>query len=221
MNKGAYSQTAAKDQVASGITNTKWVLECTGQTTQTTNTSDTTITGTFDGITVSDTTAITVKATATYTAGTEVPLSYLSKTEVDGVQTSTKRIAGGSKSSNKGTLKGFRNQYYKVLGASEVIANPENLTAAEIKAKLTAIKTIPNTLTATGMQQMFFAVPKSLGRTGLSIMGANPPAPQTVKGPFTVQIGGVNNYQPVDYDVYYVSNASPTSGSDTYTLTWS
>ena len=67
---------------------------------------------------------------------------------------------------------------------------------------------------------MFFAVPATHANK-LTIVGAAPPAPQTVNGPIEVQIGGVDNYSPIAYNVFYVSNASATSGSDTYTLTFS
>lgn len=219
LSKGSYSQTAANDQVASGIKNTKWVVECTGYDTQTTETDATTITGTFDGLTVEDTTSITAKATATYEAGTEVPLSYLSKTEVDGTQTSTKRIPGGSKNASTGTISGFRNCFWGYKNSGNLIANPAGITVDEIKALGNKGTALPSSLAATGMQQMFFAVPKSLA-SKLTIKGANPPAPQTVVGPVVIQVGGVDNYSPIDYNLFYVSNASAASGSDTYTLTW-
>lgn len=219
LSKGSYTQTAKGDQVASGITNTKWELECTGQDKQTSETSDLSITGTFDGITVEDTTSITVKATATYTGGSETPLSYLGKTEVNGVQTSTKRIPGGSKNSSKGTITGFRNCFWGYKNSGNLIANPAGITVAEIKALGNAGTALPSSLEATGMQQMFFAVPKTLA-SKLSIKGANPPAPQTVVGPVEIQIGGVDNYSPIAYNLFYVSNASAASGSDTYALTW-
>lgn len=219
LNKGSYSQTAKNNQVSSGITNTKWVLECSEQASQTTETSDTSITGTFDGIIVEDTTDVTVKATATYTAGDEVPLSYLGNTEVDGVQTTTKRIASGSKSNSKGKITGYRNCFWGYKTADTLITNPAAITVDEIKALGNKGTSLPTSLAATGMQQMFFAVPKSKA-SGLSIAGANPPAPQTVVGPIVIQIGGVDNYSPIDYNLFYVSNASAASGSDTYTLTW-
>lgn len=217
-NKGGYSQTAKGDQVASGATPSKWTVKCTGQDDQVTETTDASITGTFAGLTVEDNTSVTVSATCQYTAGEEVPKSYLGNTSVDGVETSTKRIAAGSKSASKGTITGYRNLWYGVKGADNLIADPANITVEEIKA-LTAAQALPTKVTATGMQQMFFAVPATKA-SSLSIMGANPPAPQDVVGPFVKQIGGVNNHAPIDYNVWYVNNASPTSGSDTYTLTW-
>lgn len=217
-NKGGYSQTAKNNQVASGATPKKWTLKCTGQQDQVTESTGTSVTGTFTGLTVEDGTSISVSATCEYTAGDEVPLSYLGKTNVDGVETSTKKIAAGSKNASKGTITGYRNLWYGYKGASNLIADPANITVEQIKA-LTAAQALPNKITATGMQQMFFAVPKTKA-SSLSIMGANPPAPQDVVGPFVMKIGGVNNHAPIDYNVWYVSNASAASGSDTYTLTW-
>ena len=100
-----------------------------------------------------------------------------------------------------------------------MIANPAGITVDEIKALGNKGTSLPGSLAATGMQQMFFAVPKDKA-SSLTIKGANPPAPQTVVGPVVIQIGGVNNYSPIDYNLFYVSNASAASGADTYTLTW-
>ena len=68
------------------------------------------------------------------------------------------------------------------------------------------------------MQQMFFALPADQV-TGLSIQ-ASTGLPQTVQGPVTVQVGGVGDYSPTNYDVFYVSNAIAEAGSETYTLSW-
>lgn len=216
--KGGYSQTAKNNQVQSGITPTKWTFECTGQDSQEFDEVVFTKAVEFAGLTVEDGTNVSVKATAAYTAGDEVPLTYLGKTELDGTQTTTKRIASGSKSANRGTIKGYRNCYYGFKGADNLIADPANITVEEIKA-LTATRNLPGSLTASGMQQMFFAVPKTKA-SSLTIMGANPPAPQDVTGPIVVQVGGVGGHAPIDYNVWYVNNAGPTSGSDTYTFTW-
>lgn len=217
--KGSYSQTAKNNQVSSGITPTKYVFTCIGQDSQTIETSNFSQAVQFAGITVEDSTSVSVSCTATYTGGDEVPLTYLGKTELDGVQTTTKRIAGGTKSANKGTITGYRNCWYGYKTDATAIDDPTAITVDQIKA-LTPTTSLPKSLTATGMKQMFFAVPATKA-SGLSIMGANPPAPQSVNGPIKVQIGGVNNYSPIEYNLFYVNNASATSGSDTYTLTWS
>ena len=65
---------------------------------------------------------------------------------------------------------------------------------------------------------MFFAVPKAQAAS-LSIQ-ASTGLPQQVKGPVIVKVGGVDDYNPVDYNLFYVSNGIAEAGSETYTLTW-
>ena len=69
------------------------------------------------------------------------------------------------------------------------------------------------------MQQMFFAIPAGKV-SGLEVVSKSTNLPQTVQPKLTVQIGGVNDYSPIAYDVYYVANAVAEAGSDTYSLTW-
>ena len=64
------------------------------------------------------------------------------------------------------------------------------------------------------MKQMFFACPTGKGYKP-TIKDHSTTAPQTVLGPIVVQVPGANNYEPVAYDVYYVSNADAASGSAT------
>lgn len=218
-NKGGYSQTAKNNQVASGATPATWTFTCSGKDNVTKTSTATSQTATFEGLTVEDTTSVSVGVSCTYTAGDEVPLSYLGKTSVEGVETSTKRIAAGTKSATKGTITGYRNRYWTVRGASNLIADPAALTAADIKLFDKQGTSKPTTLTTSGMQQMVFAVLKSEA-SKLEIKGSNPPAPQTVLGPYEVQIGGVNDHAPVAYNVFYVNNGTAQSGSDTFTLTW-
>ena len=215
---GSYSQTAAKDQVASGVTVEDWTVKCTGQDDKTFG-AVSSIEGAFDEITIEDGTDVAVTVTANHTAGS-TPKSYLGNNEVNGVATSTKAIAKGSKSDNNNThITSFRNCFWGYKKAGSLIADPANITIEEIKNLGNASKNRPASLSATGMQQMFFAVPASQANK-LTIVGANPPAPQTVVGPIEMQIGGVDNYSPIAYNVFYVSNAQAASGADTYALTW-
>lgn len=221
---GSYEQTAKKDQVVTGVTTKVWTVTCTGQTSKTDGTAEapsgkTSISGSFDEITVEDGTDVAVTVSVTHTAGAE-PKSYLGNAEVDGVKAADKAIKEGSKSDTNNThITSFRNCFWGYKTNNTDIPDPAAITVDQIKALGNTNKTKPATLTARGMQQMFFAVPATEA-TKLEIKGANPPAPQTVSGPVSIQIGGVDNYSPIAYNLFYVSNASAASGEDTYTLTW-
>lgn len=68
------------------------------------------------------------------------------------------------------------------------------------------------------MQQMFFAAPKGKGSKP-SIADSKTTAPQTVKGPFEVEVEGANGYTATTYEVWYVDNDFPASGSATLNIT--
>lgn len=230
---GSYSQTAAKNQVASGVTleddtnGVAWTLKCTGQDDKTYPASIGNSLGSasspisFDPITVEDSTSVAVTVTAKHSKGND-PLSYLGNSEVDGTLCSTKTIAAGTKSdTNNPKITGFRYCWYGYKGADDAVDDPTTLTVEQIKALGNQAKSLPTTITADKMKQMFFAVPATWA-SGLAIpKGTNSPLPQTVKGPYTVQVGGVDNYSPIAYNVFYVSNDTAASGADTYQLTWS
>lgn len=230
---GSYSQTAAKNQVASGVTpkdddnGVAWTLKCTGQDDKTYPASTGNSLGSssapisFDEITVEDNTSVAVTVAVNHTAGNE-PLSYLGNSEVNGTACSTKKIAAGTKKDENNTkITGFRYCWYGYKGADDAIADPTALTVEQIKALGNQAKSLPSTIDGNKMKQMFFAVPATWA-SGLAIpKGTNSPLPQTVKGPYTVQVGGVDNYSPIAYNVFYVSNDTAASGADTYQLSWS
>ena len=68
------------------------------------------------------------------------------------------------------------------------------------------------------MKQMFFAAPAGKGYKPV-IKDASTTAPQTVEGPITVSIEGKDGFTAVNYDVWYVANASAASGSATLNIT--
>jgi hypothetical protein len=68
------------------------------------------------------------------------------------------------------------------------------------------------------MKQMFFAAPAGKGYKP-AIKDSKTDAPQTVEGPITVAVEGKDGFTAINYDVWYVSNASAASGSATLNIT--
>lgn len=93
------------------------------------------------------------------------------------------------------------------------------ITGAQIRALgNSANGSWKSSMTVDKMQQMFFAAPAGKGSKP-TIKDASTTAPQTVKGPFTVSVEGANGYEATDYDVWYVDNDFPASGSATLNIT--
>lgn len=205
LNAGSYSANASGSQPTGIAAKTYAVTDTNGGTADTKS-------GTFDAFTVEDTTSYSVSATVTYEDG-NIPTTYLGDPYPAG------QIKAGSKSGSSGKVTGYRNCWWGYKTASTALTDPTAITVKEIKELGNSNKNKPSSLTAIGMQQMFFAVPAS-SATSLSIVGTNAPLPQTVSGPFTINVGGVDNYSPIEYKVFYVSNEGAASGSETYKLTW-
>lgn len=138
----------------------------------------------------------------------------------------SEKIAAGTKSATSSKITGFRSYFwgYKKAGSLLDVAN---LTSDQIRAlgnpksngsnQNVASTSIPSTITTNKMQQMFFAFPKGV-KTSVKVEHNVNGAPQTVFGPVTVSVAGANGYRPVDYDVFYVSNAAAESGDTTYKI---
>lgn len=93
------------------------------------------------------------------------------------------------------------------------------ITGAQVRALGTSKNgSWSSSMNVTGMQQMFFAAPAGKGYKPV-IKDSKTGAPQTVKGPITVSVEGANNYDAIDYDVWYVDNDFPASGSATLNIT--
>ena len=69
------------------------------------------------------------------------------------------------------------------------------------------------------MQQIFVAVPSRLGYKSMELKDTGTGLPVTVNGSVTVQVGGVNDYSPIDYTVFYSDNAAAAPGTTTYSIT--
>lgn len=194
---------------ATGITATSWsVVAKDGSTEIGTKT---TASGSFDEITVTETTNYKVTATATHGAGT------VAVDNLGSASNPEKKIAAGSKSKTSSAITGYRSWFYGYKNASGVL-DVANLTSANIRALTKTNGTIPSQITTNQMQQMFFAIPKGK-KNSIAVANATNGAPQTVTKITDVMVEGANGYTAAAYDVWYVSNASAESGSTRFNIT--
>ena len=73
------------------------------------------------------------------------------------------------------------------------------------------------TINTTNMQQIIVAVPTKLGYTKMTVENPSTGLPQTVKQT-TAMVGGVNDYSPIQYTVFYVSNDLQDPAEGTYSI---
>lgn len=205
LNPGSYSDNKSGAQ-PTGVTATSWAV------TDTNSGSADTQTGSFSEFTVEDSTNYKVNVTVSYGDG-NIPTTYLGSPYPDG------QIKAGSKSASSSAVTGYRNCWWGFKNEASKISDPTAITSAEIKALGNVNRNKPTTFKPTAnWKQMFFAVPASQA-SSLSIVGTDSPLPQTVSGPVSVQVGGVDDYSPIAYNVFYVNNATESS-PDTFKLTW-
>lgn len=190
---------------ATGITAKSWVV------TDSEGAEKTTSSGSFDSFTIEDDTSYSITATATYDAGT------VAKDNLGSPSSPTVQIAAGSKSDTSGTVTGYRKWFYGYKNGDNTV-DCAALTSAIIRG-LTGGTSFPSQLTTNKMQQIIFAAPATANKTTIEVKDATNGAPQTVTGPITVQVEGANGYKAVDYDVWYVSNASAAGGELKFNIT--
>lgn len=196
-----------------GITPTSWSVVLDKQTL-------TTGSGTFDSIVVTDTTNVSIKATANYGAGA-VPVDNLGEVITDSIELGKCQIQAGSATKAVSTpIKGYRKAFFGAKTA------PIELTSANIRA-LSGQDASGNSIKITipeGAKQVVIAVPAGrivkavadTGAFGTDIIGS------FVKS--TVSVGGadataeaIGNYAK-DYNVYVYSPAAAL-GANTYNVT--
>ena len=222
-NAGSYGQTAAGDQVATGITPIIWTATCTGQDPQTDGTSgaptsSTNFQGTFTEITVVDNTNVVVGVSATYTAAVAGPKTYLGNSELDGVTSEEKKIKAGTASRNANAITGYRKMFY---GRT---TNAEALDKTEIRAltgEKAAKKQLPEIVAQVGDRQVLVAYPSTLT--------ASDPTFEYFTlswGPFegfvksTIQVDGVvPNENATEYTVWSYTAAAPLDAVTRFRIT--
>ena len=171
--------------------------------------SATTATGSFAAFTVEPATNYKVSVTATHTAGAD-PVSNLGNGRGD------LKITAGEKTATSAAITGYRGWFQGYYNGTQALADATPITSAQLRAFGVKNGTFNTTMNTNKMQQMFFAAPAGAVKT-LTVSNAVNGAPQTVKKT-TVSVEGANNYQAIDYDLYYVANATAESGDSKFTI---
>lgn len=166
--------------------------------------------GTFPDVQVTDTMNLSISGSVNYSDGV-IPETNLGNEYKNG------QIKAGTKSLSKGTLTGYRNWFYGYKAGGATI-NVANLTSANIRALTPQNGSFPGTISTNKMQQMFFAIPKGK-KTDVSVANNVNGAPCTVTKVTDIMVEGANGYTAIAYDVWYVNNAAPDGGSNTYKIT--
>lgn len=167
--------------------------------------------GTFKSLQVTDDTNLTITSSVTHSDGA-IPKTNLGNDYAAG------KITSKTLTPSRGTLKGFRGWFYGYKNGSNAIADPAQITSAEIRALSVPSTSFPNQISTTQMKQMFFAIPKGI-KTSISVADATNGAPQTVTKITDVMVEGANGYTAIAYDVWYVNNAAAATGSAHFKIT--
>lgn len=171
--------------------------------------SATTATGSFAAFTVEPTTNYKVSVTATYTDGAD-PVSNLGNGRGD------LKITAGTKTATSAAITGYRGWFQGYYNGTQALADATTITSDQLRAFGVKNGAFDTTMKTNKMQQMFFAAPAGVVKT-LTVANAVNGAPQTVKKA-TVSVEGANKYQAINYDLYYVANATAESGDSTFTI---
>lgn len=201
---------------ATGVEATEWSVTDGTATKDTAN-------GTFDALTVGDSTNYGITATATHGDGA-VPVTNIGNAYAAG------KIVAGSKSgaayksaSAKSTTKitGYRNSFYGTLTAKDGELNSALVRGLSGKSgKALAAGNSFNLSIPVGAIRVVFAYPATL-RDVSSVQDVNGMNAE-VKTAFTktvVSIEGANGYQAIDYKVYVMDMANANDTANTYKVT--
>ena len=212
-NDGAYTY-----EDTTGVTFSGWKVTTVGRNTVHEGTdlqaeNSTSTTGSFTKFVVDEDTNYKLSVTANGTAGN------VAKDNLGDPSSPTVQIAAkDGYSANSSAITGYRAWFYGYKKGSDTKFDVANLTSANIRSLTASNGSIPAKINATEMQQMFFAAPA--GKiTKVTVEGTNPVAPQTVLGPVTVSVEGKDGFAAIDYDVFYISNATAAAGSQDYNIT--
>ena len=204
---------------ATGITASSYSVTSTGRktvngaTTETVEDSATTSSGAFNSFIVDDDTNYKVSVSIPHSEGVPAVdnLGDPANPEV--------KIAAGTKTANSGTVTGYRAWFCGYKNGTNALADASAITGAQIRALGNAANgSWKSSMDVSQMKQMFFAAPAGKGYKPV-VKDASTTAPQTVLGPITVSVEGKNGFDAIDYDVWYVANASAASGSAKLNIT--
>ena len=166
--------------------------------------------GTFTSVQVTDNMSLSISGSVKHSDGV-IPKTNLGNEYKDG------QIKAATKSLSKGTLTGYRNWFYGYKAGGATI-DAANLTSANIRALTPRNGSFPETISTNKMQQMFFPIPKGR-KTDVSVANNVNGAPCTVTKVTDIMVEGANGYTAIAYDIWYVNNAAPDGGSNTYKIT--
>lgn len=174
--------------------------------------------GTFTTVQVTDDTNLSITGSVEQSAGA-IPLTNLGN-EYSNAQIQKKSWTNLT----KGTLSGYRAWFCGYKDGDNALTDPTAITGAEIRALgNSANGSWKSSMNISKMKQMYFAAPAGRGYKP-SVKDAATTAPQTVFGPITVYVKGVNEYVTDDapngiaYDVWYVANADAAAGDATVNI---
>lgn len=165
--------------------------------------------GSFDEFTVEPATNYSVSVTATYTDGVD-PISNL------GNGRGNLKIVSGTKTAKSATVTGYRGWFQGYYNGTQALADATAINSAQLRAFGVKNGAFNTSMSTTKMQQMFFAAPAGVVKS-VTVSNAVNGAPQTVKKS-TVSVEGANGYTAVDYDLFYVANATAESGDSKFTI---
>lgn len=204
---------------ATGITASSYSVSSTGRktvdgaTSETAEDSATTASGAFDSFIVDDDTNYKLSVSIPHNAGTVAHdnLGSASNPEV--------KIAAGTKTANSGAVTGYRAWFCGYKNGTNALADATAITGAQVRALGNAANgSWKSSMDVAQMKQMFFAAPAGKGYKPV-IKDSSTKAPQTVEGPITVSVEGADGFTAINYDVWYVANASAASGTATLNIT--
>lgn len=204
---------------ATGITASSYSVTSTGRktvdgaTSETPEDSASTASGAFSSFVVDDDTSYSVSVSIPHNEGVPAVdnLGDPANPEV--------KIASGTKTKTSGTVSGYRAWFCGYKNGTDALADATAITGAQVRALgNSANGSWKSSMDVAQMKQMFFAAPAGKGYKPV-IKDSATKAPQTVEGPITVAVEGKDGFTAIDYDVWYVANASAASGTATLNIT--
>lgn len=204
---------------ATGVVASSYSVSSTGRKTvdgagiDTTEDSATTASGAFSSFVVDDDTNYKLSVSIPHNAG------VVAHDNLGTASNPTVQIAAGTKTANSGAVTGYRAWFCGYKNGTNALADATAITGAQVRALGNAANgSWKSSMDVAQMKQMFFAAPAGKGYKPV-IKDSSTKAPQTVEGPITVSVEGADGFTAIDYDVWYVANASAASGTATLNIT--
>lgn len=202
-----------------GVVATSYSVSSTGRTTvdgataATPEDSATTASGSFTSFVVDDDTNYKLSVSIPHNEGAVAYDNLGSPSDPE------KKITAGTKTKTSGAVSGYRAWFCGYKNGGNAIDDPTAITSAQVRALGTSRNgSWLSSMNVAQMKQMFFAAPAGKGYKPV-IKDASTTAPQTVLGPITVAVEGAGGFSAINYDVWYVNNASAASGTATLNIT--